>query len=91
MAKNFKHNIAFIFFLLAGITLGAFISKISEGKQYLDWLSWGQSVGLSTDKPAVLDLIVIKIAFGFVLKVTIAQIITVLLSILIFSKTCSKL
>ena len=91
MTKNFKHNIAFIFFLLGGITLGAFISKICQGTQYFDWLSWGQTVGLSTDKPAVLDLIVIKIAFGFTLKVTIAQIITVLLSILIFSKTCSKL
>lgn len=91
MKKNFKRTIAFIFFMLAGITLGAFISKISAGTQYFDWLSWGQSVGLSTDNPAVLDLIVIKIAFGFVLKVTIAQIITVLLSILLFSKTCSKL
>ena len=91
MNKNLKRNIAFIFFLLAGITLGAFISKISEGTQYFDWLSWGQSVGISTDKPALIDLIIIKVAFGFSLKVTIAQIITVLLSILTFSKTCSKL
>ena len=91
MPKNFKKTIAFIFFLLAGITLGAFISHICEGRQYLDWLSWGREIGLSTDRPSQLDLIVLKIAFGFTLKVTIAQIFTVIISILAFSKTCKSL
>jgi hypothetical protein len=91
MSKNYKKTIAFIFFLLAGITIGAFISQICDGKKYLDWLSWGQQIGLSTEKPAVLDLVFLKIAFGFTLKVTIAQIFTVILSILLFNKTCKSL
>jgi len=91
MSKNFKKTIAFIFFLLAGITVGAFISHICEGREYLSWLAWGQEIGLSTDKPAFLDLIVIKIAFGFSLKVTIAQIFTVIIAILTFGKTCKSL
>ena len=91
MSKNFKKTIAFIFFLLAGITLGAFVSSVCAGHRYFDWLAWGQEVGLSTDKPAYLDLIVIKIAFGFTLRVTIAQIFTVILSILAFNKTCKSL
>ncbi len=91
MKRDFKKTIAFIFFLLAGITLGAFVSHICAGRKYLDWLSWGQQIGLSTDQPAVLDLKVLKIAFGFTLKVTIAQIITVILGIFAFVKTCNKL
>jgi hypothetical protein len=91
MAKNFKKTIAFIFFLLAGITLGAFISHICAGQPYVDWLSWGQEIGLSTSSPAMLDLIVLKLAFGFTLKVTIAQIFTVALSIFAFAKTCKSL
>lgn len=91
MAKNFKKNIAFIFFLLAGITLGAFISSICEGNAYFGWLAWGRSIGLSTDSPVVLDLQVIKIAFGATLKVTIAQIITIPVCILVYAKTCKGL
>ncbi len=91
MSKNFKKTVAFLFFLLAGITLGAFISYISAGNRYLSWLAWGQEVGLSTSKPAFLDLIVIKVAFGFTMKVTIAQIFTVVLAIITFNKTCKTL
>lgn len=91
MGRNLKKTIAFIFFLLAGITLGGFISHICEGEPYFSWLAWGQQIGLSTDSPAILDLIVLKIAFGFTVKVTIAQIFTVTLAIFTFSKTCKSL
>ncbi len=91
MGKNFKKTVAFLFFLLAGITIGAFISHICQGRPYVDWLAWGQEVGLSTNSPAILDLIVFKLAFGFTLKVTIAQIFTVILSIFAFAKTCKSL
>lgn len=92
MSKNFKKTIAFTFFLLAGIILGAFISHICDGVKYLDWLSWGQSVGLPSDnKPATLDIIVLKVTIGFTLKVTIAQIFTIIASIIFFNKTCKSL
>ena len=92
MSKNFKKTIAFIFFLLAGIVLGAFISHICDGVKYLDWLSWGQQIGLpSDDKPATLDIIVLKVTIGFTLKVTIAQIFTIITSIILFNKTCKSL
>lgn len=91
MKKDFKRTVAFIFFLLGGITLGAFISYICKDRKYIDWLSWGKQIGLSADKPAVLDLEFLKIAFGFTLKVTIAQIFTVVASIFIFAKTCKHL
>lgn len=88
MSKNFKKSIAFFFFLLAGIILGAFISHICAGNKYLGWLSWGQAVGIPTTQ---LDLIVFKINFGFMLDVTIAQIFTVIASLIIFTKTCKSI
>lgn len=91
MSKNFKKNIAFIFFLLAGITLGAFLASVCVGTKYFNWLAWGRSIGLSTESPVILDLQVIKIAFGATLRVSIAQIITIPVAILIFAKTCKSL
>lgn len=40
--KNFKKTFAFIFFMLAGIILGAFIAYVCEGKDYVGWLAWGK-------------------------------------------------
>lgn len=89
--KGFKKTLAFIFFLLAGIVLGSFISYLCEGKRGLDWLSWGQTVGIPTEHPFELDLMVLRFSFGFVIKVTIAQIFTIATSIFIFAKTCKSL
>lgn len=41
--KNFKKTFAFIFFMLAGIILGAFIAYVCEGKDYVGWLAWGKN------------------------------------------------
>lgn len=92
MSKNLKKNLVFLFFLLAGIVLGSFIADICQGVKYLDWLSWGKSIGFpKTDNAAVFDLIVFKIAFGFQLQVTISQIITVILSVLLFTRVSKRL
>lgn len=88
MAKNFKRTIAFIFFILAGSTLGAFISYVCEGKKGLDWLAWGKEVGISTVN---VDLVIVRFPIGFTIDVTIAQIFTIALSIFIFAKTCKSL
>lgn len=91
MAKGLKKTVAFLFFLLAGIAVGSVIARLCVGIPWLSWLSWGQSVGLSTSSPAIIDLIVIKIAFGFSLNANISQIIGVIIAIIIFSKTCKSL
>ena len=88
MAKNLKKTIAFIFFLLAGAILGAFISHLCSGKSGLDWLAWGKSVGI---EPVTIDLMIIKFTVGFIVDVTIAQIFTIALSIFLFCKTCKNL
>ncbi|MFT3950577.1 MAG: DUF4321 domain-containing protein [Oscillospiraceae bacterium] len=89
--QNFKRTFAFVFFLLAGIVLGSFISYLCEGKAGLDWLAWGKSIGVPTDDPFVLDLMVLKISLGCMIKVTIAQIFTIALAIFAFAKTCKSI
>lgn len=91
MSKGIKKTIAFLFFILAGITIGSAIAYLTKGISWLSWLSLGETVGLSTSSPAIINLIVLKIAFGFTLSVNIAQIFCVIIAIIIFSKTCKSL
>lgn len=86
--KNFKKTFAFIFFMLAGIILGAFIAYICAGKAYVGWLAWGKSVGIEN---VSLDLYVIKFNFGLMINATISQIFTIAAALIVFSKTCKGL
>ena len=86
--KNFKKTFAFIFFIPAGIILGAFIAYVCEGKDYVGWLAWGKKVGLENIS---VDLYVIKLDFGFMVKATISQIFTIAAALIVFSKTCKNL
>lgn len=91
MGKGVKKTIAFLFFLLAGIVLGTALGRLCEGVSFLSWLAYNMSVGIDTGSPVVLDLIVLKIAFGLTLSVNVAQIITVIISLVIYNKTCKGL
>ncbi len=91
MGSGVKKTIAFLFFLLAGIVLGTIIARLCDGISFLSWLSYTMSVGLDTDHPVVLDLIVMKIAFGITLSVNTAQVICVIISLIAYNKTCKGL
>ena len=69
-----KNAWALFLLILAGVVLGGFIGTLAKGVPALSWLSYGQSFGI--DEPIVLDLGVIKI--------TMASIIGVILSIIIY-------
>ena len=86
--KSFKKTFAFIFFILAGIILGGVLAYVCEGKDYVGWLAWGKKVGLENIS---VDLYVIKLDFGFMVKATISQIFTIAAALIVFSKTCKNL
>lgn len=86
--KNFKRTFAFIFFMLAGTVLGAFIAYICAGKSYVGWLAWGKSVGIENIS---INLYVIKFSFGLMINATISQIFTIAAALIVFSKTCKGL
>lgn len=77
-----KNTWALFLLLLAGIVLGGFIGMLTENVTALSWLGYGQSFGL--DKPLVLNLGLIVITFGLSIKITIASLIGVVISIIIY-------
>lgn len=91
MTKDFKKTIAFLFFLLAGIVLGTALGRLCAEVSFLRWLSYTMSVGISNDAPLLLDLIVFKLSFGFVLDVNPAQILCVIAALIIYNHTCKGL
>ena len=76
-----KNAWALFLLILAGIVLGGFIGVLAEGVPALSWLSYGQTFGVET--PIVLNLGLVVITFGLTIKITIASIIGVIISIFI--------
>lgn len=87
MSRDFKSTFAFIFFLLAGVVLGGFIASVCDGKAYVDWLSWGQSIGFNN---VTVDLSVLTFTIGLKLNVTVAQIFCVAIMLVVYSKVIRK-
>ena len=88
---NWKRNFVLIFFLLAGIILGALISSLCASIPFLSWLDFGKSVGVSADSPMIIDLSVIKVAFGFEMGINVAQIFTITAALIIYKSISKKL
>lgn len=77
--KNFW---ALFLLMLAGIVLGGFIGELAKGVPMLSWLNYGQSFGFA--EPIVLNLGILAVTFGLTMKITIAGIIGIFISILIY-------
>lgn len=80
--KSSKNAWALFLLLLAGIVLGGFIGTLTANISFLSWLNYGQTFGLSS--PVILDLGIIVLTFGMTIRITIASIIGVILSIFIY-------
>ena len=86
-----KQTLLLLFFLLAGVMVGSLLTGLGGRFPFLGWLSYGQSVGLSADRPLVLDLAVIRLTFGFQLSLNLGQILGILLGILLYRKVGGRL
>lgn len=73
-----------LIFILSGLVIGGLLGELAARFEALSWLSYGQSFGLSS--PIELDLNIINITFGFMLKINIASIIGILISIFAYKK-----
>lgn len=73
-----------ILFILAGLVIGGLIGQLTEGVNFLWWLSYGQEFGLT--EPLQLDLGVIRLTFAIMFKINIASIIGVIISMIIYKK-----
>lgn len=73
-----------ILFILAGLVIGGLIGQLTEGVNFLWWLSYGQEFGLT--EPLQLDLGVVRLTFAILFKINIASIIGVIISMIIYRK-----
>ena len=84
MATKEKNIWILLVFLLSGLVIGGLLGELASKVEWLWWLSYGESFGLSS--PIELDLNVITITFGLMFKINIASIIGMALAIFIYRK-----
>ena len=81
-AKSGRNRWILFLLLLAGMVLGGFIGYYLGSYSFLSWLNYGQAFGLET--PVTLSLGIITITFGLLIKINIASLIGMVLSVLIY-------
>ena len=84
MATREKNIWILVLFILSGIVVGGLLGDLASNISYLSWLSYGEQFGLAN--PIELDLNVVKLTFGLMVKINIASIIGIVLAIFIYKK-----
>ncbi len=82
--KSSKSNIIFVLTVISGLIIGCFIGDIVKDIKYLNWLSYGKTIGLTS--PLSINLEIISIQFSFTINFTLSGIIGMIISILIYKK-----
>ena len=85
MATRQRNSWILLLFLLAGIVLGGLIGELAGKIDFLWWLGYGQTFGLT--EPLVLNLEVVTLTFALQFKINIASIVGVVLAIFLYRKT----
>ena len=84
MAAKDKNIWILLLFILSGLVVGGLLGELASKIDFLWWLGYGESFGLTS--PLELDLNIIKVTFGLVFKINIASIIGIALAIFIYRK-----
>ena len=84
MAVKEKGRLISLLFVLAGLVIGGLIGNVASNVSWLSWLSYGEEFGLMD--PLVLDLNVLTLTLGLTIKINIASIIGVIISLIVYRK-----
>ena len=84
MATKDKNIWILLIFILSGIVIGGLLGELASKVDWLWWLSYGQSFGMSD--PFTLDLSIMKITFSLMFKINVASIIGIAISIFVYRK-----
>lgn len=84
MATRDKNIWILFIFLLSGLVLGGLLGELASKVDFLWWLSYGETFGLTA--PIELDLNVITITFGLGFKMNVASIIGMAIAIFVYRK-----
>ena len=82
-----KKNLLLLFYLIAGIIAGSLLASVCAGVPFFSWLAYTASVGFAANSPACLDIIVMKIHFGFSLSVSVAQVLCIGLALFLYNRS----
>ena len=80
--KNFR---ILLIFILSGIVIGGLLGNLAANVDFLWWLSYGETFGITT--PLYLDLNIFQITFGLSIRINVASIIGMAIAIFIYRKT----
>ncbi len=83
MKRSPIKTLLLIVLLLLAVVLGQILGTACAGVKYLSWLGAAANFGLS---PVDLDLSVVKLTFGMIIKINVAQAVLLLISILAYTR-----
>lgn len=84
MATRDKSFWVLLVFILSGLVIGGLLGDLAAKVDWLWWLGFGQEFGL--ESPVILNLSIIKITFALMVKINIASIIGIGISLLVYRK-----
>ena len=84
MATRDKNIWILLIFILSGLVIGGLLGDLASKVDWLWWLGFGQEFGL--ESPLVLNLSILKITFGMMVKINIASIIGIGLALFLYRK-----
>ena len=84
MATRDKSFWVLLIFILAGLVIGGLLGEFASKVDWLWWLGFGQEFGL--ESPLILNLSIVKITFALMVKINIASIIGIGISLLVYRK-----
>jgi hypothetical protein len=79
-----KNSWVLLLCILAGIVIGGAIGNYLGEISYLSWLKFGYDFGIPD--PFTLDFGIIMLRFGFMLKISIASLIGIAISVFVYKK-----
>lgn len=82
MAMREKNIWVLTIFILSGLVIGGLLGQLAAEVDFLWWLDYGESFGLTS--PLELDLSIIKLTFAISFKINVASIIGLAISVFIY-------
>ena len=84
MATKDKNIWLLLIFILSGIVIGGVIGELTKNINWLWWLSYGLDFGIT--EPLSLDLHILILSFGLMVKINMASIIGIGIAIWLYRR-----
>jgi hypothetical protein len=78
--------ILLIVFIIGGILIGGLIASVTKNVQFLSWLGYSKTFGLDVSRPPVINLSVLRLAIGFEISLSVAQVLCLLGAVLLYRR-----